>query len=34
MKRAEDAALLDTTNLNLEQSCDRLLSLIKEKIGL
>ncbi|MCI9352840.1 MAG: (d)CMP kinase [Lawsonibacter sp.] len=34
LKRAEDAALLDTTNLNLEQSCDRLLSLIKEKIGL
>ena len=34
LKRAEDAVLLDTTNLNLEQSCDRLLSLIKEKIGL
>ncbi len=34
LKQAADAALLDTTNLNLEQSCDRLLSLVKEKIGL
>lgn len=32
LKRAAGAALLDTTNLNLEQSCDRLLSLVKEKI--
>ena len=34
LKQAAGAALLDTTNLNLEQSCDRLLSLVKEKIGL
>ena len=34
LKQAADAALLDTTNLNLEQSCDRLLSLVKEKISL
>ena len=34
LKQAEDAALLDTTGLNLEQSCDRLLSLVKEKIAL
>lgn len=31
LKRAEDAALLDTTNLNLEQSLEALLSLVKEK---
>ena len=34
LKQAADAALLDTTQLNLEQSCDRLLSLVKEKIAL
>ena len=34
LKRADGAALLDTTQLNLEQSCDRLLSLVKEKIAL
>ena len=34
LKQAEDAVLLDTTGLNLEQSCDRLLSLVKEKIAL
>lgn len=34
LKRAADAALLDTTDLNLEQSCERLLSLVKEKIAL
>lgn len=33
LKRAEDAALLDTTNLNLEQSLEALLSLVKEKIA-
>lgn len=32
LKRAEDAALLDTTNLNLEQSLEALLSMVKEKI--
>lgn len=31
LKRAADAALLDTTNLNLEQSLEALLSLVKEK---
>lgn len=34
LKRAEDAALLDTTNLDLEQSLEALLSLVKEKIAL
>ena len=34
LKRAEDAALLDTTQLNLEQSLEGLLSLVKEKIAL
>ena len=34
LKRAEDAALLDTTRLNLEQSLEGLLSLVKEKIAL
>ena len=34
LKRAADAALLDTTQLNLEQSLERLLSLVKEKIVL
>lgn len=34
LKQAADAVLLDTTQLNLEQSCDRLLSLVKEKIAL
>ena len=33
LKQAEDAALLDTTELNLEQSLEALLSLVKEKIG-
>lgn len=33
LKRAADAALLDTTNLNLEQSLEALLSLVKEKIA-
>ena len=33
LKRAEDAALLDTTDLNLEQSLEALLSLVKEKIA-
>ena len=32
--KSDGAALLDTTQLNLEQSCDRLLSLVKEKIAL
>ena len=31
LKQAADAALLDTTNLNLEQSLEALLSLVKEK---
>ena len=33
LKQAEDAALLDTTRLNLEQSLEALLSLVKEKIA-
>lgn len=33
LKRAADAALLDTTQLNLEQSLAGLLALVKEKIG-
>ena len=33
LKRAEDAALLDTTNLDLEQSLEALLSMVKEKIA-
>lgn len=33
LKQAEDAALFDTTQLNLEQSLAGLLSLVKEKIG-
>lgn len=33
LKRAEDAALLDTTQLNLEQSLMGLLALVKEKIA-
>ena len=32
LRRAEDAALLDTTELNLEQSLAGLLALVKEKI--
>ena len=32
LKQAEDAALFDTTQLNLEQSLAGLLSLVKEKI--
>jgi len=34
LRRAADAALLDTTQMNLEESLDALLSLIKEKINL
>lgn len=34
LKQAADAALLDTTRLNLEQSLEALLSLVKEKITL
>lgn len=34
LRRAEDAALLDTTRLNLEQSLEALLQLVKEKINL
>ena len=34
LKRAADAALLDTTRLNLDQSLEALLSLVKEKIAL
>ncbi len=33
LRQAEDAALLDTTQLNLDQSLEALLSLVKEKIG-
>ncbi|MEM5780817.1 MAG: (d)CMP kinase [Lawsonibacter sp.] len=34
LRQAEDALLLDTTRLNLEESLQALLSLIKEKIDL
>lgn len=34
LRRAADAALLDTTHLNLEQSLTELMALVKEKIGL
>ena len=34
LRQAEDAVLLDTTQLNLEQSLQALLSIIKEKIEL
>ena len=34
LRRAEDATLLDTTQLNLDQSLEALLSLVKEKIAL
>lgn len=34
LRRAKDAALLDTTQLNLEQSLEALLQLVKEKINL
>ncbi|MCI9157023.1 MAG: (d)CMP kinase [Lawsonibacter sp.] len=34
LRQAADAALLDTTSLNLEQSLEALLSLVKEKIAL
>ena len=34
LRQAEDAVLLDTTQLNLEQSLQALLSIIKEKINL
>ena len=32
LRRAEGAALLDTTQLDLDQSLERLLTLIKEKL--
>lgn len=34
LRRAEGAVLLDTTELNLDQSLSRLLALVKEKISL
>ena len=34
LRQAEDAVLLDTTHLNLEQSLQAMLSIIKEKIDL
>ncbi len=34
LRRGPDAALLDTTDLNLERSLEGLLSLVKEKISL
>ena len=34
LRRAEDAELLDTTHLNLEQSLEELLRMVKEKIDL
>ena len=33
LRQAADAVLLDTTELNLDQSLEALLSLVKEKIG-
>ena len=32
LERAEDAVLLDTTDLDLDQSLERLLVLVKERI--
>lgn len=34
LRQAEDAVLLDTTKLNLEESLDAMLSLVKERIEL
>lgn len=34
LRQAEDAALLDTTQLNLEESLQRMLSLTKEKMAI
>lgn len=34
LRQAEDAVLLDTTNLNLEESLQAMLSIVKEKIDL
>ena len=33
LRQAEDAVLLDTTDLNFQQSEEALLTIIKEKIG-
>lgn len=33
LRQAEDAVLVDTTKLNLEESADKIISIIKEKTG-
>lgn len=33
LRQAEDAVLVDTTKLNLEESADQIISIIKEKTG-
>lgn len=33
LKQADDAILVDTTSLNLEESADKIISIINEKIG-
>ncbi|NLU52891.1 MAG: (d)CMP kinase [Clostridiaceae bacterium] len=33
LRQAEDAVLLDTSNLSIEESVDRIISIIKEKVG-
>lgn len=33
LRQAQDAVLLDTSNLSIEESVDRIISIIKEKVG-
>lgn len=33
LRQAEDAVLLDTSNLSVEESVDRIISIIREKVG-
>ena len=34
LRRAEDAVLLDTSSISLEESCERLYATIREKLGI
>ena len=34
LRRAEDAVLLDTSSIGLEESCERLYATIREKLGI
>lgn len=34
LRRAEDAVLLDTSSIGLEESCERLYAMIREKLGI